>query len=66
LGIPLSLESERDLLDQYQRLEAYPDAVPGLQRLTRAGYRPVAFSNGVESSVRKLLQHASNLPHLNG
>jgi 2-haloacid dehalogenase len=64
--IDLSAEDQERLIDQYQNLQPYPDVVPGLQKLKDAGYRAVAFSNGVEATLRNLLQRAEILPHLQG
>jgi 2-haloacid dehalogenase len=64
LRIKMSPEARAGLLQEYQRLRAYPDAVSGVKALSEAGYKPVAFSNGVEATVRNLLQHAGILSHL--
>jgi 2-haloacid dehalogenase len=64
--IDLSAEGQERLIDQYQNLQPYPDVVSGLQKLKDAGYRAVAFSNGVEATLRNLLQRAEILPHLQG
>jgi len=64
--IDLSAEDQERLIDQYQNLQPYPDVVPGLQKLKDVGYRAVAFSNGVEATLRNLLQRAEILPHLQG
>jgi 2-haloacid dehalogenase len=66
LRIELSSEAQQRLLEEYRQLSAYPDAVSGLERLNRAGYQPVAFSNGVELTLRNLLHDAGILPHLRG
>jgi 2-haloacid dehalogenase len=58
LGVELTAESTRALLDSYLRLPAYPDAEPALRTLKSAGHRIVALTNGTEKSVRALLQHA--------
>lgn len=58
LGVELTGEGRRALLDAYLRLPAYADAQPGLEKLRAAGHRIVALSNGTEKSVRALLQHA--------
>lgn len=46
------------MLEQYKKLNAYPDAFSGLTSLQRLGYTLYAFSNGVESSLRQVLEHA--------
>jgi len=58
LGVELSEERTRALLEAYLRLPAYPDAEPALRRLKSAGCRIVALTNGTEKSVRTLLKHA--------
>ena len=58
-------EAERAaLLDAYRRLPPFPDALPALRSLRGAGFKLAAFSNGVESSLRALLEHAGILPYL--
>jgi len=64
--IGLSTEDRERLIEQYQSLRPYPDVVSGLQKLKNAGYQAVAFSNGVEATVRNLLRRAEILPHLQG
>jgi 2-haloacid dehalogenase len=66
LGVELAAKAQQDLLEQYQRLTAYTDAVPALRRLAQAGYKAVAFSNGVETTLRRLLDYAGIAPHLHG
>src|SRR5207248_2220376 len=52
LGVELTEERTRALLEAYLRLPAYPDAEPALKRLKSAGCRIVALTNGTEKSVR--------------
>jgi 2-haloacid dehalogenase len=66
LQIDLSAANRERLIEQYRSLSAYPDIVSGLQKLKEAGYQAVAFSNGVEATLRNLLQRAKILPHLQG
>lgn len=56
--------AEPGLLEAYRHLPAFADAHDGLVRLTEAGHRLVAFSNGVAASLRTLLSHARLLPPL--
>ncbi len=49
------------LLEQYRRLPAYDGVAAALETLGQKGHRIVAFSNGTESSVRALLDHAGVL-----
>jgi 2-haloacid dehalogenase len=64
LGVAIDEAEQGDLLAHYQRLGAFPDAVPGIERMKAAGHTVVAFSNGVEATVRALLDHAGVLAHL--
>ena len=66
LGIGLSARDQETLIEEYQHLHMYPDTVPGLQKLRDAGYEPVAFSNGVQATLRDLLRNAGILPYLHG
>jgi 2-haloacid dehalogenase len=66
LRVKLSPDAQRRLLEEYQRLSPYPDAASGVKKLSDAGCKPVAFSNGVEATLRILLEHAGILPHLDG
>jgi 2-haloacid dehalogenase len=58
LGVELDESEQRVLLDSYLRLPAFPDVGVSLQRLSAAGYRLVALTNGTERSVRSVLQYA--------
>lgn len=53
-------ERER-LIEELQNLQAYPDVVPGMRALRTQEHELVAFSNGVESTVRTLLKRAGVL-----
>jgi 2-haloacid dehalogenase len=66
LKINLTNEETTQTLDQYRKLNAYPDAGSGLVSLKRLGYSLHAFSNGVESSLRQLLEHAGLYTYLDG
>lgn len=61
LGVDLSSAGQQALLAQYRSLPAFPDAAAALQDLVGRGYKLVAFSNGTENAVRKLLDHAGLL-----
>lgn len=65
-GIALSEDDEERLLAAYLDLEPYPDVVPGIDALQSQGHALVAFSNGVEASLRELLARAGVLDHLDG
>ncbi len=64
MGATLSANVEAELLAAYLELPAFPDARPGLAALAVDGHQLVAFSNGVESSLHKLLLQARLLPPL--
>ncbi|MEZ4522774.1 MAG: haloacid dehalogenase type II [Thermomicrobiales bacterium] len=65
-GIDLGDDEERRLIDAYLDLEPYPDVISGIDALQRQGHALVAFSNGVESSLRALLSRSGVLEHLDG
>ena len=54
-GVQISPQAERQLLEQYTRLPAYPDAKPAIEKLKLKVRKLVAFSNGEEKVVRELL-----------
>jgi len=62
VGIPPADETR--IVERYQSLPAYADAASGLDRLKASGFKLAAFSNGVESTLRKLLDNAGLLRFL--
>jgi 2-haloacid dehalogenase len=66
LKINLTAEETARILEQYKKLDAYPDVASGLASLKRRGYSLYAFSNGVDSSLRELLEHAGLYAFLHG
>jgi 2-haloacid dehalogenase len=64
--VALSDDDRRSLLERYRQLDAFPDAVPGLAALRAQGHTLVAFSNGVEASLRALLDRAGLHEYLEG
>ena len=64
LAVEISEADQTRLLAHYQELQAFPDAIPAIESLKAAGHTVVAFSNGVEATVRILLAYAGILPHL--
>lgn len=66
LGITLSAAAEGELISAYLELPAFADTRPGLDALGGEGHTLLAFSNGVEVSLRKLLAKARLLPPLSG
>ncbi|HPF57566.1 MAG TPA: haloacid dehalogenase type II [Candidatus Competibacteraceae bacterium] len=58
-------ESDQDrLLEAYLYLPMFPEVAASLATLKAQGLRLVAFSNGVEASIRALLTNAGVLPLL--
>ncbi|MGO9083847.1 MAG: haloacid dehalogenase type II [Candidatus Sulfotelmatobacter sp.] len=57
---------QRQLLADYLSLPAFPDVLPALETLKASGCGLVAFSNGVESSLRTLLGNAGVLYYFEG
>ncbi len=66
LEVNLSEEDLAKLIEEYQNLRPFPDVIPGIKALKREGRVLVAFSNGVEATVRTLLSRAGVLSHLHG
>jgi 2-haloacid dehalogenase len=66
LGVGLTPAAQSALIAAYLELPAFADTRPGLAALGGDGHTLVAFSNGVETSLRKLLEHARLLPPLTG
>lgn len=64
LKINLRDDDRAKLIEAYQRLPAFPGVLPAIRSLKQAGFKLAAFSNGVESSLRALLEHSGILPHL--
>lgn len=66
LQINLDDEEIARILDRYRNLEAYPDAATGLASLKQQGYTLYAFSNGVTSSLKHLLEQSRLYSYLEG
>src|SRR5690242_14847540 len=64
LKLNLGNDARAKLIEAYRRLSAFPDALLAIRSLKQAGFRLAAFSNGVEASLRALLEHSGILPHL--
>ncbi len=64
--IELSEAARRQLLTEYLNLPAFPDVLPALETLKSSGCRLLAFSNGVEKSLRTLLGNAGVQHYLEG
>jgi len=63
LGISLSEKAQAHLLSKYEWLQAYADVTSALAQLGAQGFTIAACSNGTESAVRAVLDHAGILPH---
>jgi len=59
--ISLTAEAREKLLSKYLQLPAYPDVPGALEELATQGFTIAACSNGTESAVRGLLEHAGVL-----
>ncbi len=64
LDIALSDEDQQQILDAYQHLDPFSDVIPGITALASQGHTIVGFSNGLEATVRRLLDHAGILAYL--
>jgi 2-haloacid dehalogenase len=62
LGVSLSEVEQEKLLTNYHRLPAFTDVLGALGDLAAHGFEIVACSNGTESAVRAVLDHAGVLP----
>lgn len=60
----LSDNDQDHLMAVYAELPAFPDVVPALDQLRNAGIRCVAFSNGTQEAVTKLLTRAGVESHM--
>ena len=55
---------EKDaVIGRYARLEPFPDAIPGLERLRDAGYAMVVFSQGTRGMLTPLVDSAGFGPY---
>jgi 2-haloacid dehalogenase len=64
--VELPEAARQQLLTDYLNLPTFPDVPPALQALQSAGCKLLAFSNGVESSLRTLLGNAGVLSYFEG
>jgi 2-haloacid dehalogenase len=64
--VELPEAARRQLLTDYLNLPAFPDVLPALETFKSLGCTPVAFSNGVKSSLRTLLGNAGVLSYFAG
>lgn len=66
LKIDLTENDQEQLIEEYQNLAPYAEVLPAMVTLRAKGHSLVAFSNGVEATVRDLLHRAGVLPQLDG
>lgn len=64
LGCELPESDQGRLLEAYLYLPVFPEVVASLETLKSQGHWLVAFTNGVEASIRALLANAGALPYL--
>ncbi len=64
LNVSLPSYENKHLLDLYSNLKVFPDVVPALELLKQSNHKLVAFSNGVESTLKTLLSNAGLIDFL--
>jgi len=64
LDVEIENKDQKILLSLYTKLQPFTDVVPALKKLKQSNCILVAFSNGVESTLRTLLSNASLLDYL--
>lgn len=64
LDVEIENENQSNLLSLYTKLQPFPDVVPALKKLKQSDCILVAFSNGVESTLKTLLSNANLLDYL--
>ena len=62
--LSFSSNEKDNLLDLYSNLKVFPDVVPALELLKQSNHTLVAFSNGVESTLKTLLSNAGLIDYL--
>ncbi len=66
VGQELGPEQRDDLMAQYNDLERFADAEPGLKRLKEAGHEMIVFSNGAPHMLEALMDAAELRPYFQG
>ena len=64
LGLELTPDGRRRLMDAYLALDTFSDVGPGLEALKQQGVRLAILSNGEPNMLRGAAQHAGILPLL--
>jgi 2-haloacid dehalogenase len=62
-NVELPDDAQQQFLNDYLNLPAFPDVLPALEKLKESGCTLLAFSNGVENSLRTLLGNAGVLSY---
>lgn len=65
-GRELEAGQKDALMQRYNDLERFPDVVPGLERLKKAGHAMIVFSNGTPRMLEALLDAADLRPYFQG
>ncbi len=63
LGLPLTNQDRKRLLDEYRYLPAFAETAGALETLKAAGHRLYAFSNGLPDDLECLLGQAGIRPY---
>lgn len=58
VGVSLPDEQARRLIELYDHLQPFPDAVPALRALTGMGYELAVFSNGTPAMIGNCLENS--------
>ena len=64
LNVSFTNYEKNKLLELYTNLKLYPDVLPALESLSQSQNTLVAFSNGVKTTLKKLLSNAEIIGHL--
>lgn len=63
-GVELTEDAVRHLIDRYDELPAFPDALPALALLRADGHRPAVFSNGSPDMIERLMRNSGLGTHI--
>jgi 2-haloacid dehalogenase len=64
IGVELTDDAARQLIDCYDRLPAFPDALPALAAIRAEGHRPAVFSNGSPDMIDAVLANSGLSEHI--
>lgn len=65
-GHELTDKQKQQLMEEYNRLEVFPDVLEGLRRLQLKNHTMVVFSNGTPTMLRALMEFARLNTYLSG